>query len=347
MKSIARKCAVCFLWSLGACGPNEMAPVVDGTVEQAIIGGTLDTGDPSVVMVIALPNDGSGGAICSGSVVSPHVVATAGHCVDPTVLNKALGGKPYTLLVFTGSDNNDPAQYNDTRLFFGVLETAADPGYMIVDAGYSVHDVGALVTHSALALTPIPINRHALNHSDIGTSVHIVGYGRTDASTASSGVRHDAWTKLASVDSEKLSVVGLPSTCEGDSGGPTLLPRNGVESIVGVHAYGNSVTCDHGSFDMRGDVELAPFIDPIIAAHDPGFEPPSDGVPVADAGTDAGVDTPDAGVSDVPDAGTASPTPRPGCSAAPSGLASLIGLVVVAGVRRRKSLCRAGRRRLE
>src|SRR5678809_1164168 len=51
-----------------------------GSKQSAIVGGTTDSGDPAVVLVII--GDPNGGYIymCTGEVISPHVVLTAGHC---------------------------------------------------------------------------------------------------------------------------------------------------------------------------------------------------------------------------------------------------------------------------
>jgi hypothetical protein len=81
---------------------------------------------------------------------------------------------------------------------------------------------------------------------------------------------------------------GTPATCEGDSGGPLLIQRNGVESLAAVHSYGDSKKCDGTSFDMRADVDLVGFIDPIIAKSDPGFVAPSDGSDTGAGGSGGG-----------------------------------------------------------
>ncbi len=47
---------------------------------HAIIGGAIDSGPASAATVMVL---GSGGAVCSGVVVSSRAVLTAAHCADP------------------------------------------------------------------------------------------------------------------------------------------------------------------------------------------------------------------------------------------------------------------------
>src|SRR5579859_7631277 len=58
---------------LAAC--TGVAPV--GSDESPIIGGMTTTGDPAVVLLVAMT--GQGEAYCTAEIVSPHVVMTAAH----------------------------------------------------------------------------------------------------------------------------------------------------------------------------------------------------------------------------------------------------------------------------
>jgi uncharacterized membrane protein YgcG len=260
-----------------------------GETEEGITKGTVDTGDPAVVMLYAIKDDQTNGAICTATVVSPHVVATAAHCVSPEILGAAFGTDKYHFVVFLGSDNNDPAQYNDPANFVPVESTFFDPGFHATDSP-PVHDVGAAVTKTALTISPIPINRTALSPEWIGKEARIVGYGRLSADSGnSSGTRRQAFISILAINPGTLTFgKGGPETCEGDSGGPLLISRNGVESLAGVHSYGNSKTCSGTSFEMRADVDLVALIDPIVAASDPGFVPPEDGGSGGSGGSSTG-----------------------------------------------------------
>src|SRR5438132_3294582 len=60
------------LWCIG-CGAIDELPAAD---ESSIQGGHADSDDPAVGLVWL-----EGGGFCSGVLISPSVVLTAGHCV--------------------------------------------------------------------------------------------------------------------------------------------------------------------------------------------------------------------------------------------------------------------------
>ena len=256
-----------------------------GASTEHIVGGVADAADPAVVMLLAYHPGMPGAAVCTGTVVSPHVIATAGHCVAPDVIEKIIG-KGYSWTVFLGDDNDDAAQAADPALFAAVEEIRFDPELSLT--GRPTHDVGAVVTTDALPMAPVPVNHAALDDASIGAPLRILGYGRTKASDVKTiGAKFEAETTLASYAEEYLEMDGTPGFCDGDSGGPTLVTRNGIESLVGVHSYGDKATCDGKSFDMRADVDLAALIDPLIAEKDPDFTIPDDGSKPA-AGAEGG-----------------------------------------------------------
>ena len=71
-----------WLYLLGTISAGCMGEIAGddldvGTLDTSVINGTVDNGDPAVVMLRA-----SQGGYCTGTLVSPTVVVTAAHCVD-------------------------------------------------------------------------------------------------------------------------------------------------------------------------------------------------------------------------------------------------------------------------
>src|SRR5262245_27391428 len=57
--------------------------VEPGVFSRRIIGGTETTGDPAVVLLIAQQPGSQLATLCTATIVSPHVLLTAAHCVVP------------------------------------------------------------------------------------------------------------------------------------------------------------------------------------------------------------------------------------------------------------------------
>jgi MYXO-CTERM domain-containing protein len=122
------------------------------------------------------------------------------------------------------------------------------------------------------------------------------------------GERFERTAAVAQLDAKQITFDNV--ICGGDSGGPSLATLNGREVIVGVHSHSSTRPCgdDNGGLDDRIDLYAASFVDPFIAAADPGFLPPA----VADAGS-----SDDASANEVAATPT-SETSSSGCSVSPS-----------------------------
>ncbi|MEO6950992.1 MAG: trypsin-like serine protease [Polyangia bacterium] len=256
-----------------------VAPV--GAQQSAIIGGTTDTSDPSVVLVYAQTSS-QGGAICSGEVVSPHMVLTAAHCVDPAVLKTttAMFG------IFLGSNINDQTQANDQSNWLEVAGTDFDPQFD-VNQLQNGHDIGEVTTTTVIPRDLLPIHQTQLTQSDVGKSLRLVGFGissGSDSQGTTAGTRRTVGTTVEGVDS-KLVYYGdsQHNTCEGDSGGPAFMTINGVETIVGVTSFGDQ-SCAQGGVDTDVADYYSSFILPHINAAE-STTTTTTTPPVPDAGT--------------------------------------------------------------
>lgn len=249
-----------------------------GVASSAIVGGDADTTSNAVVMVIT--SGSVADADCTATVVSPHVLVTAAHCVDPAHLTAELGAS-YVTRVFVGDDYSKMTAGD----MHDVLTTATAPGFTMGTLFSKGHDLGIIVMTDALDVTPMPYVRAPLDESIVGASVRLVGFGETNPPDWHSiGVRESGTTTITKLDAiDVATAAAQPSGCEGDSGGPALVTMNGVETIVGVISHGDYLSdCLASSYADRVDLESA-FIDSYVNQYDPGFLQSS----APDAGADA------------------------------------------------------------
>lgn len=231
--------------------------------EESIIGGEVDKSTRSVVAIVAWNNQHS--STCSGTIVAPHVVLTAAHCLE-----KAVADKSMTVQVFMGDSLSSPWPW----LFRSVKEFHMHPKYQpgMVTLG---NDIGVVITNGKLGRAPVPMNRTQLDDNDVGTPIRYVGFGMSKANDGTTtGTRRSAWLTMNWVTP---GLIGSKSggdafTCRGDSGGPGLVSLDGVVRVVGVHSYG-AFACNGTSWSTRADQFAESFVDPFIAKFDPGFAP--------------------------------------------------------------------------
>ncbi|HVO31510.1 MAG TPA: trypsin-like serine protease [bacterium] len=233
-----------------ACGPAEFAPggadnpPPRSHTSSPIIGGTTDNSDPAVVLV-AYTN-----FICTGTVIAPRVVLTAGHCtvVDDTCVPPncsalspggyqiAGGATPFT----TGAD------------WLGtVAEVHPNPGY---DGNQLKHDNGILILTADAPVTPLGWEDTATPYNP-GQQFKAVGYGLANAPTGpdTSGTKRTVTMSISQVIADSFSYGGATqNTCSGDSGGPAIV--NG--KVIGTVSYGDQ-NCAQIGVDMRTDFEKA------------------------------------------------------------------------------------------
>jgi MYXO-CTERM domain-containing protein len=251
-----------FLFSTfpGACS----SPPAIGERTQSIINGTTDSGDPAVVMVLSQVPGSMYASLCTGEVVSPHVVLTAAHCVDPAVVGT--GAKS---VVFTGLTLSTTSPMSE---FLGVAEVHYDTAFS-KDAPEAGHDIGVVILKAATTIAPVLYNRRPVTSAMVGQAARLVGYGITDPGDTmgtTAGTRRQAPTKLVNYSGIMTEFQDDQHTiCEGDSGGPAFMMIEGEERIVGVTSYGyRQCPMTMPGVDTRVDHYLD-FIDKWVTQLDP------------------------------------------------------------------------------
>jgi secreted trypsin-like serine protease len=228
--------------------PRAHASVVGGA---AVGEGTL----PEIAFVVDQLSPTEVG-LCTGTVVAPRLILTAGHCVEDATTGqlRPAGG----FIVVSGvSDWHDPERQLST-----VTQVAVFPRF---NPRIAEGDAGVLVLSTP---TTAPTVRLAGPHSralrKAGTGALVAGFGRVSPLQHNfSGALHWGDTvlqrsrycksqmPLAFHHRYELCAIDTPSfkttTCEGDSGGPLMVSAGSSEELVqiGITSFGAAACLTH------------------------------------------------------------------------------------------------------
>jgi hypothetical protein len=238
------------LSSVSACASH--AHEEEASQSAAIVNGSPATTYPEAVLVDMHDVDGNGWA-CSGSVIAPQVVLTAGHCVY------GMTGWVVT------------APYAGGQRAYGSAGAVFDYTVRSETVDESKHDVGLIFLASPLSLDQYPIVAAA----PVPNGTPVLNVGRIDNGAMS---RTDLFVSPPVAARDGASV-GWPNeyfvpTDEiqpGDSGGPDEIPNASPHRIVGV----NSGRGDGYEGLARTDLVYA-WIRSQIDAHGGGGSPDAD-----------------------------------------------------------------------
>ena len=235
--------------------------VVGAGPAEAITDGDLDGGGhPYVGLMIAKGADGNAMWRCSGTLLSPTLFLTAGHCTEAPAVTAMVwftdnvplgsGGTPGNLCNtgrvgypctggVSGTPNTHPL-YDPNRFYY------RDLGLVVLDSPGSMPSYGVL---------PTADQSDALKPSR-ATTFTAVGYGLQKAFPSAAGwktqaqrTRMVAYPHLVQINTGFTGDFSLllsnnantGGTCFGDSGGPNFYGSSNV--IAGVTSYGLNGTC--------------------------------------------------------------------------------------------------------
>lgn len=205
--------------------PSEtnLFPIVNGEVTKEF---------PSVGTLTRNLPGGNSGTYCSGTLVAPQWVLTAGHCLD--VIN-GLDLEPALLTFYLGDQLSLPASgpedsyqghyYADARF----LHPEFNPFFLF-------HDVGLLhLSEPVVGVAPYPLRTALLEDSFIGAAVTYVGFGKLGMSMGGTGTKRVTTMPTGEIQTHYyISDYQGSGVCEGDSGGPGFVTNEDGYEMVGV-----------------------------------------------------------------------------------------------------------------
>ena len=248
---------------LAACA----ALAVSATPSQAIVGGANASQDeyPSVAKVTF------GAFSCTGTLIAPDTVLSAGHCssvTGATGVGPPPAYPPQTINVRVGGTRSGEGEQVPVR------SVTVHPNYL-VNAGYDISII-KLTRNSVKSPTKVAgASEGGLWAA--GTMEWIVGWGTTSEGGSAPSVLQeaqvpittDAYCADAYDDFESTSMVcaGYPQggvdTCQGDSGGPMFgRAATGELRVVGATSYGEGCARPGkpGVYARVGDTTLREWI---------------------------------------------------------------------------------------
>lgn len=209
-----------------------------------IINGTFDEGD---LAVVGLADQKNTDPFCTGTLVSRHVIVSAGHCLE-------FGGPTW---VYFGSSPVQGGSWVPVRSY------QAHPQF---DGGSLANDISVVILDDdpPAAAIPVPLSGEP---PVVMANMRFVGFGYTEVGPGGQYGRKYQTTATVTTMDETTFRYGI-ATCNGDSGGPAFVTHvDGKEYLAGVTSWGDG-PCAAFGYDTRVDAYRS-WIEPIVDATDP------------------------------------------------------------------------------
>lgn len=212
------KYALFILFILSSCGGTSSDPSISTSclISPRILSGTPCEETLSPVVKISLSNS----RICSGVFTSPKMVLTAAHCLI----------------------NNTPYAVTSGNINFPILSVEINKNFRDdrqLNALFNDTAIITVKTTSPSFITPLS--------ASTGETIRVFGYGQSD--DGSSGMLMATQMKIYDITHDHLvSYYDSESgdACFGDSGGPAIITRDGIDYLAGIVSSGSTSDCSPG-----------------------------------------------------------------------------------------------------
>jgi V8-like Glu-specific endopeptidase len=245
-------------------------PMVVGaaSVTTAVTDGTLDgDGHPYVGLMVAQDADGDPLWRCSGTLISPTVFLTAGHCTEDPAVHVEIwfdsdveSGIPANGYPNTGDVGGTPhthPQYDPDAFYLH------DVGVVVLDEPVDSDTYGVLPTENQLDTYKTKRGQNKVTFTAVGYGLQKSFPDAASWKEQAERIRYVAHPKLNQINGGIVGDYSLllsnnahtGGTCFGDSGGPNFIGDSNV--IAGVTSFGLNGNCagTGGVFRVdRGDV---------------------------------------------------------------------------------------------
>lgn len=273
---------------LAACGSLEADLGVaseEGEISTSITWGQPTDGAYPNVGTLLYVQNGDGFFSCTGTLIAPRVLLTAGHCVEGQGDPNDVTYVRFDENALSGIGDHASLQEWFAADWLAVSEVIAHPLWDDYAGFPNTFDIGVVILAEEVALEPAELPAlgflEGLRGRDRQDFV-AVGYGQQGTLrpfAMNEYVKYQGNVRLLELNS-RFNGFGTQSakfsnnpgvgggTCYGDSGGPTFYQDTNLVVAVTSFGWAKNGNCVGNDFNFRTDVDAArSFIDAILAAY--------------------------------------------------------------------------------
>ncbi len=202
--------------------------------ESSIVNGEK-TGFTEWTGVVAIRAGGIWGGLCTGTLIHPRVVLSAGHCVKNQESNTDFTKNPGRVSIVKGPNAM-------AGVVIARAEKIVTHPTWTGDLYSGTGDLSMLYLDKEITDLPIyPIRDFPLpKQNDKGI---IVGYGASATGGIGAGIHRKGDTSLLDIQLTNIETGSPSNTCQGDSGGPLFTEQGGEWTLTGVTSFGQTQNC--------------------------------------------------------------------------------------------------------